>query len=230
MPGASARCRSWRPRATWLGWSFCFPIEPAGMAIWTRRRRAWPGWALRCSRSTCPRISPNSARAMIATVTTSSPRWRKPASACNASSGSIITCRRSWPARAWARRSPTQRSPRRPPSPSPAQRATASRPSSTPGCRCARARPRLPPVGGSRTHPRPSCQAGGGSRSCRRERPKPNGSWPTSPRPSWSRSRRALDLTNAWRRSSRSRSTSGMRAHRSKGCRWSSSRPASRAI
>jgi hypothetical protein len=38
---------------------------------------------------------------MIATVTTSSPRWRKPGSACNASSGSIITCRRSWPARAW---------------------------------------------------------------------------------------------------------------------------------
>ena len=38
----------------------------------------------------------------------------------------LVTCRRSWPAPAWAPRSPTPRSPRRRPPPSPARRATAS--------------------------------------------------------------------------------------------------------
>jgi type IV secretory pathway VirJ component len=45
--------------------------------------------------------------------------------------------------------------------------------------------PPTPAPMGSSTGSRPSCQAGGGSRSCRRKGPKPNGSWPTSARRSW---------------------------------------------
>ena len=72
--------------------------------------------------------------------------------------------------------------------------------------------PSTPAASGFDYGPKPTCPAGGGSAFRRRRRPQPSGSWPASPRPSWSRSRTVPGSTHAWCGCSRSRSEQRPRA------------------